>query len=136
MPINLYRLVLLSTAVTALWGCTWVSLDAGGRGVRVIDSGQSEACVKRGEIEVSVRDQVGLLERNPMKVRDELETLARNEAATMSADSVQALGEPLNGEQRFAALACAGVAVKQPAAAQPNEPAAEGTAETFPVRGG
>jgi hypothetical protein len=39
-------------------------------------------------------------------VKDELETLARNEAATVPANTVQPLDQPYNGSQRFAALDC------------------------------
>lgn len=39
-------------------------------------------------------------------MRDELESLARNEAARIGADSIQAIDEPLNGEQRFGAYDC------------------------------
>lgn len=34
------------------------------------------------------------------------ESLARNEATTLDADTVQALAEPAGGEQRFAAYDC------------------------------
>jgi hypothetical protein len=55
---------------------------------------------------VSVKHKVGLYRRNELKVRDELESLARNEAARIGADTIQALDEPLNGEQRFGAYDC------------------------------
>ena len=37
-------------------------------------------CEKRGEVEVSVKDSLGFYERDALRVQDELETLARNEA--------------------------------------------------------
>jgi hypothetical protein len=55
---------------------------------------------------VSVKADIAGIDRKQMKVRDELESLARNEAATLGADTVQALGEPRDGEQRFAAYSC------------------------------
>ena len=64
------------------------------------------ACTSKGDITVSVKHRVGLYRRNDMKVRDELESLARNEAATLGADTIQAHDEPLNGEQRFGAYIC------------------------------
>jgi len=39
-------------------------------------------------------------------VREELETLARNEAPGLGADTLQPLEEPRDGEQRFAAYRC------------------------------
>ena len=47
-------------------------------------------------------------DRNQRKVRDELETLARNEAPGINADTVQPLGPPSDGSQRYAAWRCGG----------------------------
>ena len=55
---------------------------------------------------VSVKDSVAFYERNTLRVRDELETLARNEAPGLQADTLQPLGDPAHGEQRFAAFRC------------------------------
>jgi hypothetical protein len=57
-------------------------------------------------VSVSVKDSVAFYERNTLRVRDELETLARNEAPGLQADTLQPLGDPANGEQRFAAFRC------------------------------
>ena len=53
-----------------------------------------------------MKDALGPYERNPLRVRDELETLARNEAPGIQADTIQPLGEPVDGGQRFAAYRC------------------------------
>ena len=63
-------------------------------------------CANRGEVEVSVKDSLGPYERNPLRVRDELETLARNEAPGLGGDSVQALDGPEDGRQRYAVWRC------------------------------
>ena len=55
---------------------------------------------------MSVKDSVAFYERNTLRVRDELETLARNEAPGLQADTLQPLGDPVHGEQRFAAFRC------------------------------
>ena len=57
------------------------------------------ACEKRGEIEVSVKDRLGPYERDELRVRDELETLARNEAPGLCADTIQ----PKVGARRWRA---------------------------------
>ena len=63
--------------------------------MRVVDgSGAPAGCEKRGEVEVSVKDSVAFYDRNPLRVREELETLARNEAPGLQADTVQPMGEP------------------------------------------
>ena len=75
--------------------------------VQVIPAGPAPAgCEKRGEVSVSVKHNVAFYERNALRVRDELETLARNEGPGLQADTLQPLGEPADGEQRFAAYRC------------------------------
>lgn len=116
-------------AVLAAGGCTWVQMAPGGSSVRVIDgSGPPAGCEKRGEVEVSVKDSVAFYERNQLRVREELETLARNEAPGLQADTVQPMGEPLNGSQRFAAWRCGGA--RGAATALPPK---GGTAQTYPM---
>ena len=60
-------------------GCAWVKLEPQARPIRVAAMQEDlSACTRLGEIAVSVKDGVGPVGRNPIKVRDELETLARN----------------------------------------------------------
>ena len=59
---------------------------------------------------VSVKHNVAFYERNALRVREELETLARNEAPGLQADTIQPLSAPADGEQQA--------------------PAADGTGET------
>ena len=86
-------------------GCTWVHRAPGADAVRVV-SAQPAGCEARGEVEVSVKASLGPYERNALRVRDELETLARNEAPDLNADTVQALAEPTDGKQRYAMFRC------------------------------
>ena len=97
-------LPLLCSLATA---CTWVHMAPGAEAVRVVDAAPT-GCTERGEVEVSVKDRLGPVERNPLKVRDELETLARNEAPGLSADTVQPLDGPEDGAQRWRAWRCRG----------------------------
>jgi hypothetical protein len=132
------RLPLLCCFVlVASSACTWVKMEPGGSVVRVARlSDDLSGCSKRGEVGVAVKDKVGLYQRNELKVRDELETMARNEAASLSADTVQALNEPSAGEQRFAAYRCGRNAPVARAAtpAHDPEPAPAGDAQTYPVK--
>lgn len=102
---------LLPLAVASIMfasGCTWVHMAPGASSVRVIAAGAAPVgCEKRGEVVVSVKDRLGPYERNSLRVREELETLARNEAPGLNANTVQPLDEPHDGEQRFAAWRCA-----------------------------
>ena len=122
----------------ALSGCTFVKMAPGAEAVRVIAPGQLPAgCERRGEVEVSVKDRLGPYERDEMRVRDELETLARNEAPGLSADTIQPKGPPLDGGQRFIAFRC-GTAVPGRAGAASAAPNRDGKqpaeAQTKPLK--
>jgi hypothetical protein len=62
-------------------------------------------------------------------VRDELETLARNQAADIPADTIVATGEPADGSQNFHAWVCG-----RAAAAGRVIPPPANAAETYPVK--
>ena len=101
------RLPVLILLVLPLAACTWVPLQPEGKSVRVIAAGTAQAgCARQADVEVSVKHSVAFYERNDVKVRDELETLARNEAPGTGANVIQPLGEPAGGSQRFAAWRC------------------------------
>jgi hypothetical protein len=94
-------------ALAMLAACTWVQLENAGARVRVADASESLAgCRYRGELTVMVTHRLGEFERNSLKVADELETLARNEAAGMQANTIKPLSQPAGGEQRFGAYDC------------------------------
>ncbi|HVR82423.1 MAG TPA: DUF4156 domain-containing protein [Luteimonas sp.] len=100
------RKLLATLSIAALvGGCTWVHMAPGASTVKVV-TGPPAGCEKRGEVEVSVKDSLGPYERNALRVREELETLARNEAPGLNADTVQPLDEPNDGTQRYAAWRC------------------------------
>jgi len=99
------RQPVLVVSVLLLAGCTWVHMAPGAAAVRVVTAAPA-GCQPRGEVEVSVKASLGPLERNQLRVRDELETLARNEAPGLSADTVQALDGPEDGTQRYAMWRC------------------------------
>ena len=101
--------VLAVASAVLLSACTWVHLAPAAKNVRVIPAGATPAgCEKRGEVSVSVKDSVAFYERNTLRVRDELETLARNEAPGVGADSISPLTPASDGEQRWAMWRCRG----------------------------
>ncbi|MBA8682088.1 DUF4156 domain-containing protein [Stenotrophomonas tumulicola] len=101
------RLLMLSTLLLATTACTWVPIEPAGKTVRVLAAGAVPAgCQSKGEIVVTVKNKVGFYNRNPLRVQEELETLARNEAPSASANAVQASAPPADGSQRFAAFQC------------------------------
>ncbi len=100
------RSILLLAALLATSGCTFVHMAPGAAEVKVLAA--APGCEKRGEVEVSVKDRLGPYERSESQVRDELETLARNEAPGVGADSISPITPPRDGEQRWAMWRCAG----------------------------
>lgn len=131
------RLLLAGCVMTMFAGCTWVHMAPGASAVRVISAGAPPAgCEHRGEIAVSVKDSIAFYERNDLRVREELETLARNEAPGIQADSIQPLGPPLGGEQRFAAYQCGATpAVPGPANSVPGPAGSQSGVQTYPIEG-
>jgi hypothetical protein len=106
--------------------CTFVKMAPGAEQVSVLAQGAAPAaCERRGEIEVSVKDRLGPYERDNLRVMDELETLARNEAPSLSADTIQPKAAPSDGAQRFLAYRCGG--------AQALQQAPRDRAETVPL---
>ena len=63
-------------------------------------------CTFKGEITTTVTNRVIGVERNSIKVADELETLARNEAAALGANVIKPKGRAVAGEQSFSAYRC------------------------------
>jgi len=126
------KFFLIMLLVPVVSACTWVKMAPGGKDVRVVRADQvMSACERRGEVSVSVKDRLGPYGRNEIKVRDELETLARNEAPSLQADTVQPKGEPSDGEQRFIAWRCGGAVMST--GTPPDRVRSAGEAETFPI---
>ena len=93
--------------LTLTSGCTWVALEDAGKRVRVVNSlAEVEGCESKGEITVSVRDKVAFVARDSAKVNDELEALARNQAAEIGADTVHGVSELDHGSKQFNAFRC------------------------------
>lgn len=130
----------IALPVLLLGACTWVKMEPGGTRVRVLAlDAPVDACTRLGEIGVSVKDRVAFYQRNDLKVRDELETMARNEAIGLGADAIRPLEEPAAGEQRFTAYRCGTAAPGQsanPGRAVPpaSQPLQLEDAETYPIR--
>lgn len=91
----------------SLGACTWVALEDSGKLVRVVTSADEvQGCESKGEITASVRDKVAFVNRDSAKVNDEVEALARNQAAELGADTVMPVGELDHGSRQFNAYRC------------------------------
>ena len=125
-------LILAMLGAASLAACSWgIKLDSGGEKVRTAWNGDVEGCRDVGKVTVSVMDHVGPMDRNGLKVRDELEVLARNEAATLGADTIKPLGDPRDGEQAWGAYHC-GKHERAPMKIEQKNP--DGSTETFPIK--
>jgi len=79
--------------------CTWVKLTNAGEGVHVGTVSEVAACQKVGATHAKTSSKAGIFTRGTKKVDDELDTLARNEAADMGGDVIVAQG-PTSSEGR------------------------------------
>lgn len=138
------RKTLLLVPVVLLSACSWgIKLDDSGKAVRTAWSGDVSHCQELGKVTVSVMDRVGPVDRNQIKVRDELEVMARNEAAKMNADTIKPLADPTDGSQPWGAYRCGSQHLP---ATGGNAPASSGTAapqtapaagfQSYPIKGG
>jgi allophanate hydrolase subunit 2 len=124
---NKAAFVTLLILATLPGACTWVKPTGGGDRVRVAYDGNVSGCRDAGSISVSVADHVGPYDRPALKVRDELETLARNQAAEIPADTIKASSEPHDGEQKFEAYVCGNARIR-------HEARRAGEAQTYPIK--
>ena len=133
---NRTMLAAIGTALLSqLSACTWVKPTMSATAVRVAYNGDVTGCREAGQISVSVADKVAFYHRPELKVRDELETLARNQAADLPADTIKPASEPHDGAQNFTAYVCGGVHMRQrDSSTLPPPRAREGEAQTFPVK--
>jgi hypothetical protein len=131
------KILSLLVPVLLLSACSWgITMDDAAKNVRTAWSGDVSSCRDLGKVTVSVMDHVGPVDRNTITVRDELEVLARNEAAKMHADTIKPLAEPADGSQPWGAYQCGSRQIAPaPASNNPaaNPPGASGNAQTFPV---
>ena len=105
---NLRYVILFSLTLAGAQACTWVKSSDSGNAVHVAYDGNVSGCRDAGSINVSVADKVAFYHRPSLKVRDELETLARNQAASIPADTIKATSDPVDGSQSFEAYVCGG----------------------------
>ncbi|MEP6881980.1 MAG: DUF4156 domain-containing protein [Dokdonella sp.] len=119
--------------ILTLAACSWgIKLDSAGRDVRVAWQEDVSQCRLVGAISVSVLGKVGPVDRNALKVSDELEVMARNQAASIQADTIKAIDQPHGGEQNWNAYACGRSATRVTPVAKPATKI-DGV-ETYPIK--
>ena len=101
----MWRYFALLGVALLLSGCAFVTLSPGGQRVQVL-TGAPAGCQSRGEIVVTMTHRVGFYERDALRVRDELEILARNQAVQQGANRINLLRDDASGRQRWALWRC------------------------------
>jgi hypothetical protein len=92
--------------VLSTLSCTWVPLTDEGQSVRVLRAEATADCEKVGRIGSQTADRVVIFARSDQKVREELESLARNEANGLGGDAIVPIGTATNGRQSFDVYRC------------------------------
>ena len=93
-------------AAALLSACTWVEPTVQGEKVRVLSAEEVTKCTKVGQTQVSLLAKLAGIERNPQKVQDELNVLARNSAVELDGDTVVPISPVEDGKQTFAVYRC------------------------------
>ncbi|TVS16505.1 MAG: DUF4156 domain-containing protein [Gammaproteobacteria bacterium] len=102
LPLAALPALLLASACSP-----WVKLSDGGAGVtHVTAATAADRCTRVGRVSAVTQQRVAGVGRNDERVRAELLTMARNEAASLGANSVVATSEITDGRQNFDALNC------------------------------
>ncbi len=101
-------LLIALLAITGLNACTWVELNQQGSKVTVVQEKRLIAgCQKVGAI--TAKTKYALVPSSPRdakKVANELNILARNEAAKLKANAIIASSNIIQGERTFTAYFC------------------------------
>ena len=101
------RILIISILALALpGGCSWVKVSPEAKSVETVEAAEVEDCRKLGQSRVSVRDRVAAIQRSPGKVQEELERLARNEAARLGGNRIVAVTPVSGGARTYAVYDC------------------------------
>jgi hypothetical protein len=130
------KILTLLVPIVLLSACSWgITLDPAAKNVRTAWNDNVSSCRDLGKVTVSVMDHVGPVDRNNITVRDELEVMARNEAAKMSADTIKPLSEPSDGSQPWGVYQCGASGMKSGTQAKPASASSATGVQTFPISG-
>lgn len=100
------RMLAAVVATALLAGCNWVDLKPGADTVDLRSPSQVHSCERLGATTTSVRDRVGIFNRDTDKVGRELADLARNSALELGGDTIVPDGPIEDGERRFLIYRC------------------------------
>jgi len=95
---------LLFGAVLA--GCTWVETTPEGSRVRIVPMDRVADCTRLGKVTVYTKAEIAGVDRSTSKIEQELEALARNEAANMNGDTIVADTAVTEGRRTYQVYRC------------------------------
>jgi hypothetical protein len=100
--------ILLGAAVLVALaaGCNWAPLSAEGEQVQFANQKAVESCREVGKTTARTKDSLWIFPRSEETIREELRSLARNDAALMGGTTVSPLGPAEDGQQRFGIYVC------------------------------
>jgi hypothetical protein len=107
-PIGTSNGLIMFAILVPMFACTWVPLTNEGQGVRILRESEVVDCEKIGETTARTSDRVVIFARSDRKVREELDSLARNEAADLGGDAIVRIGTATDGRQSFGVYRCEG----------------------------
>ena len=105
-PIDIASALAMLTILGTTPGCNWVPLTSEGENVRVLQSSAVSDCQKVGKVSSKTSDRIFIFARTDRKVREELESLARNEAVDLNGDAIVPIGTEADGRQSFEVYRC------------------------------
>lgn len=119
-----YVIISLLTVTALAGGCTWVtpSPETVGKKIAVVDGADVAHCRLMARTDLSVPDKLGTLQRVPEDMQNDLQTVARNQAAAAGDDTVAPLTTQVGGKQTWGLYIC-GAAAMSAAASATSEPA-------------
>ena len=106
-PIEIASALAMLSILGPTLGCNWVPLTSEGENVRVLQASAVTDCQKVGKVSSKTSDRILIFARTDRKIREELESLARNEAVDLNGDSIVPIGTEADGRQSFEVYRCA-----------------------------
>ena len=103
---NKFVAIVITSVLPFAAACTWVKPVEEAREIALVKPELAQHCKKISEVTVKVADNVGFINRSETKVQDELITMAKNEAATLSGDVIVAQSDIDDGRQTFGVYDC------------------------------
>ena len=99
------KVFMLSVMLPTL-ACNWVPLTSEGEKIRVLQAGAVSDCQKVGTVTSKTSDRIIIFARSDRKIREELESLSRNEAVGLNGDAIVPIGTESGGRQSFEVYRC------------------------------